>query len=200
MDFLIYCFALIAFYFLIFRSVWYEIARFTNYILIKILNENKKYKSKSKKVNLKRSSLQNFFYKDISSFLYEKEARTTGTLVAIILLIDLFFNSISKFNFESRDTLGKMMYPVDIAFLYSNIFCILLCWDILLFLINKFLILKNKKSSNEKELYTKQNLLKTDIKDKVYDIVKGILFVFSYLIFFVIIAFLYKILFYNLKH
>ncbi len=195
MEFFIYCFALIIFCFSIFRSVWYEIARLTNYILIKILDENKKYKSKSKKVKSERSWIQKFFYKDISSFPYERQATKFATFITIILLIALFFYSFFKFDFKSRDLLGKIIYPVNIAFLYSIIFSILLCWDILFFLINKFLILKNKKSSNERELYTKQNLLKTDIKDKVYDIVKGILFVFSYLVFFVIIAFLYKILF-----
>ena len=69
MDF-IYVFYIIAFvvafYVLIFRSLWYEVARLTNYTLIKILDENKKYKLKSKKVKLERSRIQKFFYKDIS--------------------------------------------------------------------------------------------------------------------------------------
>ena len=146
---------------------------------------NKKYKSKSKKNKLERSRLQKFFFRDISHFPYEKEAVETATFITIILLIVLFFYIIFEFDFKSRDLLGKMLRPVEIAtFFYSNIFSILLCWDIFLFLVNKIFVLLDKKSSNYKELCKiKQNLLKTDIKEKVYDICKGIVFKFAYLIF-----------------
>ncbi len=170
-----------AFYVLIFRSLWYEVARLTNYILIKILDENKKYKLKSKKVKLERSRIEKFFYKDISIFPYAKQARETATFITIMLIIILFSHFLYvEFSEAITDPFLKGLYPMIIAIIYIFIFSILLCWDILLFLVNRFLISKNKVADS-KELYIKKNLLKTDIKEKIYDILKGIIFVIAFL-------------------
>ena len=143
-----------AFYVIIFRSLWYEVARFTNYCLSKVLDEDIKNKSKNKQVKTEKTALQNFFFKDISHFPYAKQASSTATFITIMSIMVLFsYFLYVEFSEAIIDPFLKCLYPVIVFILYSFIFGILFVRDILLIFINEILILKNKKSTSSKYLY-----------------------------------------------